>query len=220
MSTLRLPDAAGAAGPWPYPGPTGALGGWFRWLLLVAACCPTFAVADETALQRERIAREHAAVERQAQLAQAACAREFAVTACMDRAKAVRREQLQQLDRERAVLDRELRRQRAAGRAEQIEQRQTPRGNEQPVPAPRTRSPAAVIAPKPHGRSPASAAAAHEAAASQSQVQASARADAAARRAEQAEAHRVAVEQRNRDLARRRAPAAPLPPPPPSAASR
>ena len=79
-----------------------------RWLglaLMLLAVPVVASSAADAAAQRERIAREQAAVERDARAAQAACASQFAVTACVDGVRAERRRRLQALDRERAVLD-------------------------------------------------------------------------------------------------------------------
>jgi colicin import membrane protein len=199
-----------------------ALRGLTLLLLLtsVAFCVPALAADDSAAAQRARIARERAAVEREAQAAQAACAEQFAVTACVDRVKADRRERLRQLDHERALLDDELRKRRASERAAQIEQRQAELG-QQPASTPaRTRPPAADVAPKSPMPSAAAKAAANEAAAAQSEADAAERAAASARRASEAEAHRIAVEKRNRDRAAQRTPSPPLPQPPQAPASR
>ncbi len=187
---------------------------------MAVACMPVLAADDNAAAQRERIARERAAVERQAQAAQAACAQQFAVTACVDRVMADRRERLRQLDRERALLDDELRKRRAAERTARIEQRQVELAQEPPSAPVRTRSPAAASAPRGATSSAAARASANEAAASQSEADAAERAAASARRAAQAEAHRNAVEKRNRERAAQHAPSPPLPQPPQAPASR
>jgi len=236
MSIPRLLDCAWAPtashpGPTPWPGRpvvTSARSGatavsGVRALLLLlalaAACVPVLADANNAAAQQERIARERATVEHEAQAAQAACAQQFAVTACVDRVKADRRERLRQLDRERALLDDELRKRRAAERVGQIEQRKAEQGQEQPAVSVRTRSPTAGVAPKAPARTAEAGAAAHEAAASQSEADASERAAASAQRAAQAQEHRIAVERRNRDRAALHAPAASLPQPPQAPAS-
>ena len=187
---------------------------------LVVVCMPVFAADENAAAQRARIARERAVVERQAQAAQAACADRFAVTACVDRVMADRRERLRQLDRERALLDDELRKRRAAERTAQIEQRQIELGQEPPSAPARTRSPAAASAPRGPTSAAAARATANEAAASQSEADAAERAAASARRAALAEAHRSAVEKRNRERAAQHAPSPPLPQAPQAPASR
>ena len=185
-------------------------------LALVGAVAPLWA-GDDQAAQRERIARERAAVMSEAEAAQAACARQFAVTACVDRVKAERRERLQSLNRERALLDEELRKRRAAQRLAQIEQRQAERAGQAPEAAVRTRAAPASAPPLRAARSPDATLAAREAARAQGDVQAAQRAAAAARRASEAQSHSAEVEQRNRDRVKQRKPAAPLPTPQASA---
>jgi hypothetical protein len=184
---------------------------------MALTCLPLMAAEGDAAAQYERIARERAAVEHQAQVAQAACAQQFAVTACIDHALTDRRERLRQLDRERAVLDEELRKRRAVERAARILQRQAELAQEPASTPVRARSPVTTVEPKASAPSAAARAAAHDAAASQSQAEASERAAASARRAAQAAAHRIVVEQRLRDRAAKHASSPPLSPAPPQA---
>ena len=117
------------------------------------------------------------------------------------------------LDRERAVLDDELRKRRAAERLERVRQRQAEAAVALPVVPVRRRTrgasePAAVPLPKTERaprvqKAPLDASVAENAAA--------VRAGSAARRASEADAHRVAVEKRNQARAKQRKPAAPLP---------
>ncbi|MDP1691272.1 MAG: hypothetical protein Q8L49_04845 [Burkholderiaceae bacterium] len=194
-------------------------------LLMVALLAPVAAFCaadtDTDAAQRQRIARERATIERAMQVAQAACATQFAVTACVDGVKAERRQRLQTLDRQRAVLDDELRKRRAAERIEQIRRRQAARADERPQVSVRARSPAAseaaAAAPAPEPSLDA-ALASRQAAPAQAQAGAAARA-AAARRASDAAAHRNAVDKRNQVRAKQREPARPLPLPAAVAAS-
>ena len=190
-------------------------------------CCLALAVAllapaaasvapDEAAAHLERIARERALVEREAQAAQAACAPQFAVTACVDRVKAERRQRLLQLDRERAVLDEAQRKRRAADRLAQMERREAARAQQQPKVTVRTRE-AAAPASAPLNPQPATAEPPRRVATEPADAQATTRAAAAARRASEAAAHRSAIEKRNLERAKQRPPAKPLPPP--SAAS-
>lgn len=193
-------------------------------LVLATWLASAAAAPDPAAAQRERITRERQAVEREARAAQQACATQFAVTDCVNRAKAERRERLRPLDRELALLDDELRKRRAAERLAKLQQRQASRPETPPEVSVRTRQAAAPDAasaasaasapPRPPQRSPA----AQQAAASQADAAAAQRAAAAARRVEQAQAHRAVVEQKNVERARQREPAKPLPQP--AAASR
>ena len=188
-------------------------------LLLVALLASTAAVSawsteDATAAQRRRIAEERAAVEARAKAAQAACAEQFAVTACVDRAKAERRENLLRLDGEVAMLDAEDRRRRAAQRLLEIEQRQAASAQTPPTDVVRSPSPKAVETPARDARSPSkprATEAERQAAASAAEARAAQRAAASARRASEAEAHRAAVEARNRERESKRPPAKPLP---------
>lgn len=188
---------------------------WWLLLLLVTPLAALSAVASEAA-ERERIARERAAVERESRAAQAACANQFAVTACIDQAKAARRQRLQALDRQRALLDDDLRKRRAAARIEQIRQRQATVAEERPEVTVRARSaPASAatmsdVAPT-RSRSVEATLAARQAAASQADTEAALRVRAAQRRASEAEAHRRAVEKRNQGRATSHPPGKPLP---------
>jgi colicin import membrane protein len=176
-----------------------------------AACAVT---GRDEAAQRARIARERAAVEREAAQAQAACAQRFAVTACVDRARAESRARLRPLELERATLDEQVRQRRAADRLQRLQQRQVERAAEASAVVVRTRQPkasepeAASVVPAP---SAASAAVARQAAASQAETDAQRRVAASAKRTAQAEQHRLAIEQRQRERAKQRPPAAPLP---------
>ena len=189
-------------------------------LLLVALLASTAAVSawsteDATAAQRRRIAEERAAVEARAKAAQAACAEQFAVTACVDRVKAERREPRRRLDGEAAMLDAEDRRRRAAQRLLQIEQRQAVSAQTPPTDGVRSQSAKAVETPASDTRSPSQPRATEadrQAAASAAAARAAQRAAASARRASEAEAHRAAVEARNRERESKRPPAKPLPP--------
>lgn len=174
------------------------------------------AAPEPSAAQRERIAKDRRAVERDAQQAQQACTQQFAVTDCVNRAKAERRERLRPLEQEQALLDETVRKRRAAERLAQIQLRQAAQSTAPPEVAVRARRPAAsapLAAELARPEAPR-----HAAAAGAAETDAARRADATARRAEQAQAHRVAVEEKNRRRAAQRVPAKPLPLPP--AASR
>jgi hypothetical protein len=82
-------------------------------MLAAVAALPAWST-DEAVEQRRRITAERASIEAQARAAQTACAGQFAVTACVDRVRAERRERVRRLDREVAVLDAEDRKRRAA----------------------------------------------------------------------------------------------------------
>jgi colicin import membrane protein len=179
--------------------------------------------ADDNTAQRERIARERSVVERESQAAQAACAAQFAVTACVDRAKTERSRRLLVLDRERAVLDDELRKRRAAERLERVRQRRAEAAVAPPEVTVRSRT---RVASEPTALEPPNAERAPRVQkapldASVAETAAAVRAASAARRASEADAHRIAVEKRNHARAKQRTPVAPLPAlPPASQASR
>lgn len=184
---------------------------------------PIAAEPDAATQVRERISRERLVVEQDAKAAQAACAKKFAVTDCVNRVKAERRERLQPLDRELAALDDALRERRAAERLSEVLQRQAVQSEVRPEASMRASAPAASAAAasaKAPRRSAEAAIATNQAAASQAEIAAAQRAAATALRIEQAEAHRRAVEIRNKNRAAQRAPAEPLPLPPAPAASR
>jgi len=189
--------------------------------LCLAAVMPAGAAQETEAAQRERIARQRALIESDARAGQQACAQHFAVTDCIDRVKAERRQRLQPLDRESAALDDEVRKRRAAERLAQIQRRQASGVEAKPEVAVRSRKPSAseasASATEREGAERADAAA-RQATAAQAEADAARRAAASARRAQEAEEHRLAVEKRNQERARRATPSQPLPTPP--AASR
>jgi len=202
MSTPRLPD-------------------WLGALTLAACLGPVLAASHPSSAQRERIARDRLVIERGAQQAQQACARQFAVTDCVNRVKAERRERVRPLDQELALLDEALRKRRAAERLAQIQQRQAVLRDVPPETAVRARRPAAESATRaaaPAELVPREAPQPSDAVAVQADAQR--RAAASARRAQQAQAHRVAVEEKNRQRATQRALVKPLPLPPAGGASR
>lgn len=185
---------------------------------LLALLCLAAAVAGEAsaqapldrAAQRQRIARERAEAQAAYRREEAACRHRFAVTPCMDEARARRRGVLERLDQEQAVLDDWERKRRAAERMERIEEKlreKESRPRPDMVVKPR-RAPAAAAsspAPEPAPIAPAPArraTAEHDAAAAKAAYE---------RRSESAQRHREALERRNAERAARRAPAASLP---------
>ena len=199
MSTPRSPD-------------------WLLALAMAAFLGPAGAAPGPSLAQREQIGRERQVIEREAQQAQQACALQFAVTDCVNRAKGRRRERMRPLDLELARLDEALRRQRAAERLAQIRQPQSAQRQAPTEVAVRARR----VASEPLASAPSLAVpdARRTAHAALADAEATKRAAAAARRAEQARSHRAAVEEKNRQRAALRKPAEPLPLPPASAASR
>lgn len=187
-------------------------------ILLGVLALGAHAAELDPATEKARITRERALAQAQFNEAKRRCESEFAVTACMDKAKAERRASMDRLRREQSVLDDAQRRQRAAQRLRSIQQRARASDERSLMPAPQNlveprKAPAALAphAPKsPHAPDPAASAARQAAAAKE-------RASLAQRQRE-AEAHRQAVAQRNAERDKHKPPAAPLPAP--SAASR
>ena len=189
---------------------------WLAGLIVVAHCGLAGAAEAADTSELARIARERAAVEHDARVAQAACAERFAVTSCIERVKAERRERLQQLNRERAAIDDERRRQRATERAAEQGQRKADRTEASPGKAARVAMPPASAPPPAPPRRAGTTQ--REAAAARAEAAAARRAEASPWRAEQARVHREAVERRNQVNAAAKAPSKPLPVPPAASA--
>ncbi|UUX97012.1 hypothetical protein [Aquabacterium sp. J223] len=81
------------------------------------------AAADEEAQARRQIDEQRAAIEQRHRARELECRQRFAVTACLEAAGAERRQALQPLQQQRALLDDAERKRRAARRLERIEQR-------------------------------------------------------------------------------------------------
>ena len=214
MSTPRSPDRQ----PTFLTSPHGRQ--WRVALWLAMSCGLASAAEGAATAEIERIARERAVAEHKAQVDQAACAQQFSVTACIERVKAERRERLLRLNRERAAIDDERRKKRAAQRTADPRQGTAERATPAPSrtarePKPTASAPATSLAPR-----WAAAAADRELAASQAQAAAARRAEASLRRASQAQAHREHVERRNQHKAASKAPSKPLPVPGAASANR
>ncbi|TMG97487.1 MAG: hypothetical protein E6H79_21125 [Betaproteobacteria bacterium] len=95
------------------------------------------AAAAHGADERARIAAERAQAQKLYDTRYRECQSQFAVTACVDKARAERRATLEQLSQQQAVLDDAERKQRAAQRAQQIHEKMS-QGN---VPAAQRPSP-------------------------------------------------------------------------------
>ena len=187
--------------------------------LILAAHCGLAGAAEAAAAETAELARiagARAAVERDARVAQAACAERFAATSCVERVKAERRERLQQLSRERAAIDDARRKQRAVERAVGQRQREADRNDAAPDKAARlAKPPASAPAPtRPHRTDTGQ----REAAAVKAEAAAARRVEESSLRAAQAHAHREAVAQRNQLSATAKAPGKPLPVPPAASA--
>jgi hypothetical protein len=189
-----------------------------EWLLVTLLALPA-AAADNASAERERIAHERAQVEAKARAGEAACAREFAVSACLKAVRAERRSALQQLDRQRALLDDAQRKQRAAERLARIRERQeaAARAADRPSVEVKSRQASAPAQERSAEEVRAVEAArerrgeAASAALQADDAKAARRAAAARERAQQAASHREQVERRNRERASKRPPAAGLP---------
>ena len=194
-------------------------------VLWCAACLlvpPVWAVdppADEMQ-RRERLSAERAAAQARYDATVRECERAFAVTGCIERARAERRVVFDRITKEEAMLDDAQRRRRAEERRQRIAQKQQAAAARAAASAPDVRlrqprqiaPPASVPRPS-HRAEPRSreAEAAEAAAAKQRAAQAQ-------RRRERAAAHEEAVRQRNeKERAEDKPPAAPLPVPPASA---
>lgn len=189
-----------------------------RWSFVSAALCTGLATAavpaDET-VERERIARERAEATARFEQRQRECAQRFAVTACVDAARAEHRQTLLQLRRQEGVLDEAQRKQRAAQRMQAIEEK---RRAEQE----RASAPPATPRPPPLQVKPPRPAAAHSPpSAADRPASAPDRSLEEARNRERFEARQREAQAHRDDAARRRAqreqagkkPSAPLPDP-------
>lgn len=128
---------------------------------LLALAVP--AHADEAA-ERARISRERAEAQARFEQRQRECAQRFAVTPCVEEARAEHRQTMIQLRRQEGVLDEAQRKQRAAARLAAIEEKRQAEAERSASPrsAPRPATPMQVRPP----RAPASAARAASAPAS------------------------------------------------------
>lgn len=200
---------------------------WSLALLWPALVLAAGAVPDEAA-ERSRIQAERQAVQARFAQAERDCASRFQATACLEAARAQRREALDRLRREESVLDEARRRQRAAERLAQVQRRQREQAAGELLGQPPGRAAAAAS-----NASAASNAAAASAAQPASRPVAATRPPVVAdpgeaerrrrayqERLQQAEAHARALRQRNAARDAERPPAAPLPVPGASAAPR
>jgi hypothetical protein len=184
------------------------------------------AVADvpaEEAQRRERLAAERSAAQARHDATVRECQAAFAVTGCIERAKAERRRVLDRISREEANLDDAQRRRRAEERRQRIAQKQHAAAVRAAASAPDVRLrpprpmalPASAVRPSKRAEPRSAAEEAAEAAAAKE------RAERAQRRRERAAAHQEAVRLRNeQERAQGKQPAAPLPVPPASVPAR
>lgn len=177
--------------------------------LVLAAAEPTAHVQQKT--EKARIAAERQQANQRFEIERRACEQRFAVTPCLEEARGRRREVLDRLAREQAVLDDAQRRQRAADRLKGIQDRARQldeRGATPPAARTSQRGGRAASAALPHP--PASR---PEPKATLTPAQAERNRAEHDERLREAEAHREAVARRNADRAAKKPPAAPLPVP-------
>lgn len=191
------------------------------------ASAPNGSPAADEARAAERIRVERAAAQADYERKVQACAGKFAVTSCVDAARAERHATLARLDREQLAIDEARRQRRAAERRGAIEDKLSGEEAARREAAARARSDSAAaagsVAPK-AAQVPASGARVRQ---PKPEPDASQRAaeEVRARNAYQlkllqAEAHRREVEERNADRARKASPGASLPLPTPASAPR
>ena len=185
--------------------------------------------ASSLAGDAEHIQRERQAAEQQYEAARRDCGQRFAVTACLDQARGARRKVLDALARRQALIDDARRRERAAQRLRDIEDRKA-RAAARPAEPARplasgaanasanasTRAPAEPHAPQRPSVSHAAASAAAARAAAQAEQHRRER----IRQEQAAEAHRRAVLEHDAERRAAKPAAAPLPLPPAASAAR
>jgi len=192
----------------------------YAWVLAVLAAAAATAADDSERIERERIDRERAAANARFEVQQAECQSRFAVTACIDRARAERRDTLDRLTEQQHTLDEARRKRRAAQRTANIQAQIERAESDRAPPVPRaveSRAPRrddAAVNPVPRAEPPhdASAAAARERDAAE---RASRERYAARQRAAQQDREKNA--ERVAERAKKKPRAAPLPEPPASA---
>jgi hypothetical protein len=195
-------------------------------LLVLAAVAQADDSPTDIKAQRSRLLRERSAAEEQFAAEKRECESRFAVTACLDRAKARRRSTLDDLSRQKTVLDDIQRKQRAAARQREVEHHLR-EADDRAAAAPRlstvVRAPRAATAKASRATASAGVNAAASAARAADGIDPDvARREAANRQAFEkrqleSQTHREAVERRNAEQAARRSSAAGLPDPPTAA---
>lgn len=180
---------------------------------LVAVAQGPAAVDDRA--ERERIARERSEATIRHDQRRRECEQRFAVTACVDEARAEHRQTMMRLRRQEALLDESQRKARAAQRLAAIEQRRSEERTRVVVPraAPARASAAEARQPRPAASAPAERASAPAASVSASAAEARSRERFDARQREAA-ARRDAAQQRRVEREKNaKPPSAPLPDP-------
>jgi colicin import membrane protein len=170
--------------------------------------------ADQEALERTRIREERAQAQRLYEERAKVCNERFAVTGCLEEARAQRRDTMDRLRHEELVLDNAKRKQRAAERASRIREKQI---EQESKPGPLVVRERKEPTPRP---APKTAASAGSERASQpsltpriNEEQAQRNKAAFDTKQKQAAEHRADVERRNAERLQKGKPAAPLPTP-------
>ena len=183
------------------------------WCLVLALLSAFKALAaDDIMARRARIEHERVAVQATARDAEAACARRFAVSSCVQAVHDDRRSKLHELDRQRALLDDGVRKQRAAERTQRLRERQeaAARESEQSSPEVKARAPRA---PETKTSATRDQEATRASRVETDQAEAGRRAHAHTARERGAATHREVVERKNRERAAKKPPVAGLPVP-------
>ena len=192
-----------------------AASAWLAALLYLVVNCVYAADDGDEKARRQELSAQRAAAHARYEAAVRECERTFAVTACVNQAKAERRATLDRLSREQASIDDALRQRRAEERRQRVAQKQRAAAERAAASAPqvqvRTPRAAASVASAPRPRRHFEPRSPREAAAAE--TEAAQRAAASKERRDRARAHEQAVIQRDAERATQRAPAAPLPVP-------
>jgi colicin import membrane protein len=183
-------------------------------LALCAMGAAAHAAADQTAAERARIRDERTQAQRLYEERERDCHERFAVTGCLEAARAQRREALDRLRHEELVLDNAERKQRAATRTARIREKQIAQESKPSPLVVRERS-AAQRKPAPKATAAPSGGASTAASAPPRLSEEQARRNKAAFEAKQKQAaeHRAEVEQRNAQRSQKTKATAALPVP-------
>jgi colicin import membrane protein len=187
-------------------------------VVVVLMCCSVAVAAqgapDRDAAERARIGDERTQAQRLYEERERACNERFAVTGCLETARAQRRETMDRLRHEELVLDNAQRKQRAAARAMRIREKQIAQESK-PGPVVVRERPAEAPMPAPKASQTAARRDAVAASAVPRISDAQAQRNKAAFDAKQQQAieHRAEVERRNAQRSQRSKQVAPLPVP-------
>jgi len=204
-------------------------GPWLALVLLLTARAGAWAATGTEAAEIDRIRRERQVAEAQYAKAAEACRKEFAVTACLDKARSERRTAMDRLRQAEIVINDERRRVKAAERTDAVARKTRAAAEQSTGPASsadaggklarpaaggraaRSPAPGASAAPKPHAAQGAGRD--HSADGLIAATQAARRASDARAQQTQLARHRQDVLERNAAQAKKHPPAAGLPTP-------